>query len=95
MKRTLLENVVSFLLGIFWALLISSAVLLFEIFYPVGLLPAIVAATLSTVFWLLFIVFLELVNIQIEKLKEIRRQSEILNSIKKALDENKISDNGS
>ncbi len=85
MKKTLLENVISFLLGIFWALLIISALILFKSFYTLGILPALVAVIISSVFWLLFIVLLETLNLQIEKLKEIKKQTEILESIEKRL----------
>ncbi|WP_187646763.1 hypothetical protein [Nitrosophilus labii] len=85
MKKTLLENVISFLLGIFWALLILSALILFKTFYPLGILPALVAIILSSAFWFILIILLEMANIQIEKLKEIKRQTEILEIIKKRL----------
>jgi len=85
LKKTLLENVISFLLGIFWALLIISALILFKSFYTLGILPALVAVIISSVFWLLFIVLLETLNLQIEKLKEIKKQTEILESIEKRL----------
>lgn len=87
MKTKFLENIISFLLGIFWALLILSALILFKSFYPLGVVTAIVIAVLSTAFWLLIIIFLEIANIQIEKLKEEKRQTKLLESIKHRLNE--------
>ncbi|WP_281950939.1 hypothetical protein [Nitrosophilus kaiyonis] len=87
MKKTLLENVISFLLGIFWALLILSAFFFFQSFINLGFLPALVAVILSSVFWLLFIVFLEIANIQVEKIKELKKQTRILESIKHKINE--------
>lgn len=40
---------------------------------------------ISTAFWLLIIIFLEVANIQIEKLKEAKRQTHILEAIKNKL----------
>ena len=85
MKKSLLENIISFLLGIFWALLILSAFFFFTTFIKNGLLTAIVFTVLSSIFWLMFIVFLEVCNIQIEKIKELKRQTKILESIKNRL----------
>ena len=82
-----LESIISFLLGVFWALLIISAFFTFEMFYPLGLLNAIVMTILSSSFWLLIIIFLEIANVQFEKLKEARKQTKILESIQNRLNE--------
>ncbi|HIE34868.1 MAG TPA: hypothetical protein EYP79_01555 [Campylobacterales bacterium] len=81
MKKTLLENVISFLLGLFWALLIISALIIFKSFYNISILFAIVVVIASSTFWLLLIIFLEIANIQIEKLKELKKQTKILESL--------------
>jgi len=80
-KKTLLENVISFLLGLFWALLIISALIIFKSFYNISILFAIVVVIASSTFWLLLIIFLEIANIQIEKLKELKKQTKILESL--------------
>jgi len=85
LKKTLLENIISFLLGIFWALLALSAFFSFMIFKDSGLLEAVVAALFSSVFWLLIILFLEIANIEIEKVKELKKQTKILELIKHKL----------
>lgn len=87
MRKTLLENIISFLLGAFWALFIISAFFFFQSFIPLGIVPAVVAVLISSLFWLLFIVFLELANLQIEKIKEMKKQTRLLESIKHKLNE--------
>jgi len=73
------------MLGIFWALLLLSAFFFFRSFISLGILPALTAVIFSTVFWLFFIIILEMANLQIEKIKELKKQTEILESIEKRL----------
>ena len=85
MKRSLLEIVISFLVGVLWALMLISVVLTFLSLLHAGVVIAISLSLLVASFWLFMIVILEMANIQIEKLKELRHQSQILESIEKRL----------
>ena len=85
MKRSWLEVVISFLLGVLWALLGLSVALVFLSFYKVSLFAAISFSLLAACFWLFLIVLLEMANIQIDKLKELQEQTQILREIEKRL----------
>ncbi len=85
MKRPFLGIVISFLLGVLWALMAISVLLTFFSLFHSSFVAAIALSLLVGAFWLFLIVILEMANIQIEKLKELRRQSEILESIEKRL----------
>ncbi len=85
MSRSWLEYVISFLLGVIWALLGLSVALVFLSFYKISLFAAISFSLLAACFWLFLIVLLEMANIQIDKLKELKHQSQILEAIEKRL----------
>ena len=85
MKRSWLEIVISFLLGVLWALLGLSVALVFLSFYKVSLFAAISFSLLTACFWLFLIVLLEMANLQIDKLKELQEQTQILREIEKRL----------
>ncbi len=85
MKRSWLEIVISFLLGVLWALLGLSVALIFLSFYKISFFSAISLSLLAACFWLFLIVLLEMANIQIEKLKELKEQTQILQEIEKRL----------
>ncbi len=85
MKRSWLEIVISFLLGVLWALLGLSVALVFLSFYKVSFFAAISFSLLTACFWLFLIVLLEMANLQIDKLKELQEQTQILREIEKRL----------
>ncbi len=85
MRRPWLEYAISFLLGVLWALLGLSVALVFLSFYKISLFTAISFSLLVACFWLFLIVILEIANIQIDKLKELKHQSQLLESIEKRL----------
>ncbi len=85
MKKSLLEGIINFFLGVFWALLLLSAFLAFESFYMFGFFPALFSAFISSIIWIILIVVLEMANIQIQKYKEIKKQTEILERLEKKL----------
>ncbi len=85
MNRSWLEIVISFLLGVLWALLGLSVALVFFSFYKVSFFAALSFSILVACFWLFLIVFLEMANIQIDRLKELKEQTRILQKIEKRL----------
>ncbi len=87
MRLPLLENIISFLLGVLWTLLGVSLFLTFTIFYHSGLFYAIALSLLVAAFWLFWIIVLEMANIQIEKLKEVKKQTRLLQEIRHRLQE--------
>ena len=85
MPRTLLRSVISFLSGVLWALMLLSLAFVFHALYQTSLLYALMIALLVAAFWLVWIVLLELVNIQLDKLHELQKQTRLLHEIKQKL----------
>ncbi|BDY12081.1 hypothetical protein [Hydrogenimonas cancrithermarum] len=86
MRQTLAETIISFLLGAAWALVLLGAAFLFWSFFPFGIVIALMAALVGSLFGLLFVVLLEVAALQFEKMRELRRQTKILESIKVSLE---------
>ncbi len=85
MKYSFLENIISFLLGVLWTLLGVSVFVTFMLFYHSGILFAIAVSFLVVAFWLFLIVIVEMAHIQIEKLKELQKQTRFLQSLHDSL----------
>ncbi len=81
MKLAWLENIVSFLLGVLWTLLGLSVLFIFLANYKTSIAFALALSVLIATFWLFWIVILEMARIQIEKLKELKRQTKLLQSL--------------
>ncbi len=81
MKFSLLESIVSFLLGVLWTLLGISVLFTFLANYKTSIIFALALCVLVSIFWLFWIVMLEMTHIQIEKFKELKRQTKLLQSI--------------
>lgn len=93
MRRTIAEVVINFLLGAAWALALLGAMYLFWSFLPFGIPIALLAAVLGSLFGLFLVVFLELATIQFEKHREMRRQTHLLEAIRKELRDSQVRDN--
>ncbi|WP_200762173.1 hypothetical protein [Nitrosophilus alvini] len=92
MRRSAVEVLISFLLGISWALALLSALFAFDFFYPFGLFTAIAGAIFGAFFWLVLIIFLEIASLQIDKYRELKQQTKLLSEIKDRLSNEKLSD---
>jgi membrane associated rhomboid family serine protease len=86
LRQTLAETIISFLLGAAWALVLLGAIFLFWSFLPFGVVIALMAALVGSIFGLLSVVLLEVAALQFEKMRELRRQTKILEAIKVSLD---------
>ncbi|GEM_PF-762394 len=93
LRRTTAETVANFLLGAAWAIALLGAVYLFWSFLPFGYIIAFMAAIVGSLLGLLLVVFLEIVFLQFEKLREMKRQTDLLEEIRKELHDSKICDN--
>jgi hypothetical protein len=78
--------------GVSFAFALLGALAFFSYFYLVSLPLAIFAALIGSSFGLFFMLFLELVYTQIQKLHELKTQTKILQKIDIRLNE-KLSDN--
>ena len=81
MRLPLLENVISFLLGVLWTLLGVSVLFTFLSLWNTSILLAISMSVFVASFWLFLIVLLEMANIQIDKLKELKKQTALLQKL--------------
>ncbi len=80
--------------GAAWGLVIVGAVLLFLLFYPFGLLVALISALFGASIGLFMVIFFEMAHIQQIKLKEQKKQTELLTKIASLLEKDeKLSDN--
>jgi len=86
LKHSLPETIISFLLGASWALVFLGAGILFWSFLPFGIIIALMAGIVGSLFGLFLVVILELASLQFEKYRELRRQTEILLSIKELME---------
>jgi uncharacterized protein YhhL (DUF1145 family) len=86
MKRSSFDNIVSFLQGTFWALLILGVWIIFNLFYPFGLVLAVFFTFLYLFFMLLAIVILENARTNRLKADEVIKQTELLESIRRRLE---------
>ncbi len=85
LRQTLVEILINFLLGAAWAIALLGAIYFFWSFYPFGILFASMAALAGALLGLLLVVFLELAFLQFEKFREMKRQTHLLESIRKEL----------
>jgi hypothetical protein len=86
MRRTLAESIVSFLLGAAWAIVLLGAVLLFWSFLPFGVVIALMAGIVGSLFGLFLVVVLEVAALQFEKYRELKHQTRLLKKIRDALE---------
>ena len=86
MRHSLSETIIGFLLGASWALVFLGAGVLFWSFLPFGIVISLMAGVVGSLLGLFFVVILELASLQFEKYRELRRQTDILLSIKELME---------
>ena len=89
MRRVFLQNVISFLSGVLWATAALSAFFVFIATFQTGIGYAIAMTVIDLLFWLFWIVVIEMANIQLQKLDELRKQTELLRSIDEKISHNR------
>ena len=87
MQLSWLQAIINFLLGVLWTLLGVSTLAIFLATYHVGILYALVLSVFAVIAWLFVIILVEMANVQLHKLKELKKQTALLEEIK-----DKISD---
>lgn len=81
MRRQVAEWVLNFLFGLSWALALIGALYGFYAFYTFGLFAALLAAAMGSAFGLFLVIVCELVYLQFEKMRELCRQTQLLEMI--------------
>ena len=80
-NKSAFERLISLLQGASWALVLVGVVSFFTTFYPFGFLTALLAAFIGSLGGLFFVIVLEIANIQIDKLDEIKKQTKLLEKL--------------
>jgi hypothetical protein len=87
-KHSLFERLISLLQGASWALALMGSVTLFSLFLPFGFFISLVAGFIGSLLGLFFVLVLEIVHIQLEKLYEVKKQTKLLETIDEKLSYN-------
>jgi len=85
MKRSVFDNIISFLLGISWAFIVLGAYIVFKIFLFMGVGSALFFSILYIILGLFFILLLETMLTYKERLAESKKQTQLLEEIRNAL----------
>jgi len=85
MKKSLFETLLSFLLGISWAVLVLGSLLTFKTFLDFGVFTAILATIIFIFTTLFFILVLETMNVFRDGHEEKKRQTRLLYDIRELL----------
>jgi hypothetical protein len=84
-KRTFFDSLLVVLTGASWAFAFIGAGIGVYLFHPFGFLSALMVAFVCALPGMLCVVFFELAQIQQQKLREIQRQTKLLESIESQL----------
>ncbi len=85
MKRSVFDNIISFLLGISWAFIVLGAYIVFKTFLFMGVGSALFFSILYIILGLFFILLLETMLTYKERLSESKKQTQLLEEIRDAL----------
>ena len=80
-RQSFFEKLLSLLQGAAWALVVVGAFTLFTNFYHLGLLIGIFGAFLGSLVGFFFVVLFELIQIQFDKLREVKKQTKLLEKL--------------
>lgn len=85
MKRSIFDNIISFLLGISWAFIVVGAYIVFKIFLFMGVASALFFSVLYIILGLFFVLLLETMLTYKERLGESKKQTQLLEEIRDSL----------
>ena len=75
------DSLVSFLQGASWATVVIGAYLFFTLFYPFGLIVALIGAFFGATIGLFMVIFFEMAHTQEELLSEAKEQTKLLKEL--------------
>jgi len=81
MSRKNFDSLVSFMQGASWGVVIIGAYLFFTLFYPFGLVVALIGAFFGATIGLFMVVFFEMAHTQEEALMEQKEQTKLLREL--------------
>ena len=77
-ERLRFEKLLSLVQGASWALALGGSFYLFLVFLPFGFIAALIVALISFLMGFFFVGVCEIAQIQIEKLEELRKHTQLL-----------------
>jgi len=81
MNKRIVQNILDFLLGVSWAIIVLGAFLFFIIFSSFGLIASIIAAFFGMIFGFILVIIFESVRVLFESYEEIKKQNSLLKDI--------------
>jgi uncharacterized membrane protein (DUF106 family) len=81
MQKDIFEKIINFLLGASWAFVIVGALLTFKVFFSFGFGFSLFLTIMFVIISLLVVVLLEALLINKERLKEAKKQTQLLEKI--------------
>jgi membrane associated rhomboid family serine protease len=93
MKNKNFESIVSFMQGASWAIVILGAYLFFTLFYPFGLIVALIGGFFGASIGLFMVIFFEMAHIKQEMHKEKIKHTALLEKMVELLSDKKLPDN--
>ena len=95
MNRIIVQNILDFLTGVSWAVVVLGAFFFFSLFSKLGLGVALIAAFFGMIFGFILVSVFESIKIHIQNQEELQKQTLLLQEILETLNSEKLSDNGS
>jgi sensor histidine kinase YesM len=80
-KQAFFEKLLSLLLGVAWALVIVGSTSFFLSLYHLGIFIAFLGAFIGALLGLFFVVVFEIAQLQVDKLKELKKQTALLEKL--------------
>ena len=81
MQKDIFDRIISFLLGVSWAIIVFGALIIFKLFYQMDLFLSIFLTILYIVITLFLVLTLDAFSINRKRLTEAKKQTEILERI--------------
>ncbi len=86
MNKKIVQNILDFLLGVSWAIVLLGAFLFFTLFSSFGLIASIIAAFFGMVLGFILIAVFESIRVLFACYEEIKQQNIFLKEIKNKMD---------
>jgi len=80
-QKDIFDRIISFLLGVSWAVVLFGALITFKVFMVLGFNLALFATILYIIFSLIMILTLDAFSINRQRLTESKKQTELLEKI--------------
>ncbi len=93
MNRVIVQNILDFLTGVSWAVVVLGAIFFFSLFSKLGIFIALIAAFFGMIFGFILVSIFESIKVQLQNQEELQKQTILLQDILQTLNSEKLSDN--